>query len=269
MDMLGAGTYKARGSRIETASFSVKRPARAGERMSQAAAAPVRRQTEADATAVLRRTMVERQLQTYDVTDVPLLERFLTVPRELFLPAAQAAIAYSDLAATIVSAGGRKRSLLPPLVLARLLQAAEPRPGEKILDIGGAGYSGALLAGVVGEVVVLESDPDFAARAKAGLAAVGADNARVETGLLEKGLASAGPFDAIIVHGAVDAPLDALFAQLKPNGRLLAIVTPEAGAGRRIVRFERQDGRAAGERSIVSVNAPVLEGFEKAAGFVF
>lgn len=269
VDMAGAGTYKARGRRIDAAPFPFKRPARAGEKMSQAAAAPARRETEQGATAVLRRTMVERQLRTYDVTDIPLLERFMDVPREVFLPASQAALAYSDLAATVDSASGRKRSLLPPLVLARLLQAAEALPGEKILDIGGAGYSGALLSGLAGEVVVLESDPDLAARAKSGLAAVGATNARVEIGPLEKGLAAAGPFDAIIIHGAVDAPLDALFAQLTPNGRLLAIVTPEAGAGRRIVRFERQDGRAAGEREIVSVNAPVLQGFEKAAGFEF
>ena len=84
-------------------------------------------------------------------------------------------------------AGGRKRSLLPPLVLARILQGADVRPGEKALDIGGAGYSAALLSGLVGEVVALECDPDLAARAKAGLAALGCANVRVEVGPLEKG----------------------------------------------------------------------------------
>lgn len=238
--------------------------------MAQAAAAPAGREANpADAMARLRQTMVDRQLRPYDVTDAPLLEQFLTVPRELFLPASQSALAYSDLAVVVIGAGARRRSLLPPLVLARLLQGGEPRPGEKALDIGGAGYSATLLAGLVGEVVALESDSELAARAKAGLAAVGAANVRVETGPLEKGFAAGAPYDVIYVHGAVDDGLDALFAQLAPNGRLLAIVTPEAGAGRQIVRFERQDGRAAGERRLLSASAPVLEGFEKAPAFAF
>jgi protein-L-isoaspartate(D-aspartate) O-methyltransferase len=236
--------------------------------MSEAAVATVRRDSEqGQAVAELRRTMVDRQLRPFDVTDVPLLERFLEVPRELFLPSSQEALAYSDLAVTVKGAG--KRTLLPPLVLARLLQGGSPRPGEKALDIGGAGYSAALLAGLVGEVVALESDPEIAARAREGLSAIGAGNVRVETGPMEKGWPTAGPFDVIYVHGAVEAGLDALFAQLTPNGRLLAIVTPEQGAGQHVVRYERQGGEPAGRISLLSANAPILEGFAKAPSFTF
>jgi protein-L-isoaspartate(D-aspartate) O-methyltransferase len=238
--------------------------------MAQAAAALAGREAEqANAMARLRQTMVDRQLRPYDVTDVPLLERFLSVPREAFLPSGQIALAYSDLAIVVKGTGSRRRSLLPPLVLARLLQGGEPRPGERALDIGGAGYSAALLSGLVGEVVALENDPKLAARAQAGLSAVGAGTARVETGPLEKGFAAGAPYDVIYVHGAVEDGLDSLFSQLTPNGRLLAIVTPEPGAGQQIVRFERHDGRAAGERRLLSVNCPVLEGFENAPAFAF
>lgn len=224
---------------------------------------------QADATAVLRQTMVDRQLRPYDVTDAPLLERFLDVPREAFLPENQSALAYSDLAVSLKGSGARARSLLPPLVLARLLQGGEPRPGEKALDVGGAGYSAALLSGLVGEVVALECDGDIAVRAKAGLAAVGAGNVMLETGPLEKGFAAAAPYDVIYVHGGVEADLQTLFSQLAPDGRLLAIVTPEKGAGQQIVRFERQDGRAAGQRRLLSANAPILEGFKKPPAFAF
>ncbi|QGM99065.1 protein-L-isoaspartate O-methyltransferase family protein [Methylocystis parvus] len=238
--------------------------------MSEAAVATVRRDTEqGQAVAELRRTMVDRQLRPFDVTDVPLLERFLDVPRELFLPASQGPLAYSDLAITVKGAGGHKRTLLPPLVLARLLQGGAPRPGEKALDIGGAGYSAALLSSLVGDVVALESDPELAARAKEGLAAIGAKDVRVETGPLEKGFAAAAPYDVIYVQGAVEAGLDALFAQLAPNGRLLTIVTPETGAGQHVVRYERQGGQAAGRVSLLSANATVLEGFAKPQAFSF
>ncbi|WP_424362278.1 protein-L-isoaspartate O-methyltransferase family protein [Methylocystis parvus] len=236
--------------------------------MSEAAVATVRRDSEqGQAVAELRRTMVDRQLRPFDVTDVPLLERFLEVPRELFLPSSQEALAYSDLAVTVKGAG--KRTLLPPLVLARLLQGGSPRPGERALDIGGAGYSAAVLAGLVGEVVALDSDPELAARAREGLSAIGAGNVRVEVGPMEKGCPAAGPFDVIYVHGAVEAGLDDLFAQLTPNGRLLAIVTPEQGAGQHVVRYERQGGQPAGRISLLSANAPVLEGFAKAPAFTF
>lgn len=238
--------------------------------MSEAAVAPARREAEqAVATAELRRTMVDRQLRPYDVTDVPLLQRFSDLPRELFLPESQSALAYSDLAVTVKGAGARKRSLLPPLVLARLLQGAAPRSVDRVLDIGGAGYSAALLSGLVGEVVALESDSDLAARARAGLAAVGADNVRVEIGPLEKGASASGPYDIIFVHGGVESGLETLFTQLTPHGRLLAIVVPEPGAGQQIVRFERRDGRAAGHLPLLSANAPILEGFEKPPAFAF
>lgn len=238
--------------------------------MSEAAVATVRRDAEQGQTAAeLRRTMVERQLRPYDVTDVPLLEQFLNVPREPFLPAGQESAAYSDLAVAVRGAGGHKRALLPPLVLARMLQGGAPRPGEKALVIGGAGYSAAILSGLAGEVVALESDSELAARATSGLSAIGAGNARVEIGPLEKGAPSTGPYDLIYVEGAVETGLDALLAQLTPNGRLLAVVTPEAGAGQHVVRYERQAGQAAGRISLFSANAPVLEGFAKAPSFTF
>ncbi|WP_292532252.1 protein-L-isoaspartate O-methyltransferase [Methylocystis sp.] len=219
------------------------------------------------ATATLRHTMVERQLRPFDVTDVPLLERFLSVPRELFLSDSLAPLAYSDLAVAVKSAGGRRRSLLPPLVLARMLQAAGIKETDKALDIGGAGYSAALLSGLAEKVVALECDPDLFARAQAGLDALGCENVQLELGPLEMGCRSAAPYDVIIVQGHAEAGLDGLFEQLTPDGRLLAIVTPEPRGGQQVVRFERQAGRAAGERPLFSASAPVLEGFGQAPGF--
>lgn len=219
------------------------------------------------ATETLRHTMVERQLRPFDVTDAPLLERFLATPRELFLPDSLAPLAYSDLAISVKGAGGRKRNLLPPLVLARMLQGAEIRAEDRVLDIGGCGYSAALLSGLADRVVALECDPDLAARAKAGLEALSCDNVRLEVGPLEKGFPGGAPYDLIIVQGQAQADLESLFEQLTPDGRLLAIVTPELRAGQQVVRFERQEGRPAGERRLFSASAPILPGFEPAQGF--
>jgi protein-L-isoaspartate(D-aspartate) O-methyltransferase len=223
------------------------------------------------ATAILRRTMVERQLQTFDVVDVPVLERFQDVPREAFLPADLTPLAYSDSGLFLKDSHGRKaRYLLPPLILARLLQGAEIRSSDKVLDVaGGAGYSAALLAGLAGEVVALESDPALAAKANDNLKSIGVENVRVECGPLGKGAPDAGPFDVILIHGGVEEGLEPLFASLKPNGRLIAIAKIDEDSGQQVVRFERNEGVAAGSRPLFDASAPVLSEFAKAPAFVF
>lgn len=220
------------------------------------------------AAAALRRTMVERQLRPFDVHDVPVLTRFLDVPREIFLPAPLVPLAYSDLAMTVK--GNEARWLAPPLVLARLLQEADIRPEHRVLDVaGGTGFPAALLFGLAAHVTALECDEELAAQTRANLAAVGADAVTVVTGPLEAGAPDDAPFDVILVHGAVEAGLDALFAQLAPNGRLLAYKRPEPAEGVKAVRFERCDGKAAGERILFDAAAPVLKAFAKAPAFVF
>ena len=223
------------------------------------------------ATAALREMMVERQLSPFDVSDLPVLQRFFDVPRELFLPAEFAPIAYSDLAIPGKGAAGAASRAIPaPLVLAKLLQSAEIRRRHKVLDVaGGAGYSAALLSGLAGEVVALESEPELAALARANLAKVGATQVRVECGPLEKGVPAAAPFDVILIHGAVEGGLDALFEQLAPNGRLLAYKRLEQDTGMKVVRFERSEGKPAGERALFDATAPLLAPFAKAPGFAF
>ncbi|OBS50622.1 protein-L-isoaspartate(D-aspartate) O-methyltransferase [Methylosinus sp. 3S-1] len=215
--------------------------------------------------------MVERQLRTFDVTDLPLLRRFLAVPRELFLPNDLAPLAYSDLPLTLKSEHGRPlRQLLPPLVLARLLQEAEIRESDRVLLIGGgAFYSAALIAPLAREVVALESDARLAATAQSYLGALGLSGLRVEQGPLPAGVPAAAPFDLIVIEGAVEANLGALEAQLTGDGRLLAIAKPDADAGWAVTRFERSGGQPAGTRALFDASAPVLEGFAKAPAFAF
>ncbi|MEI9916514.1 MAG: rRNA adenine N-6-methyltransferase family protein [Methylovirgula sp.] len=96
------------------------------------------------------------------------------------------------------------------------------KTGEHVLDVApGTGYSTAILAGLTPNVVALESDPDLAASTKAALATSGL---QVFEGPLNEGVASAAPFDVILINGAVESHLDALFAQLRDNGRLLTIL---------------------------------------------
>ncbi len=227
--------------------------------------------TTADAFAALRLTMVDSQIRTFDVTDRAVIGRFLEVEREKFVPPQLSDLAYSDIALKIAPAkpGQSERRLLAPMILARLLQAALVKSGEHVLDVApGTGYSTAILAGLTPNVVALESDPDLQAMTKAALTASGLP---VFGGALNEGVPSAAPFDVILINGAVEAHLDALFAQLRDGGRLLTILRSASPANQhasRAVVFEKNSGEIS-RRGLFDAAAPLLDGFRAEPTFVF
>src|SRR5437763_5798791 len=158
--------------------------------------------------AVLRKTMVDGQVRTSDVTDRAIIAAMLDVARERFVPASKAELAYldTDIAVTETTAAqaGRRRQagrrLLKPMVLAKLIQAAEINEGDHVLDVGCAtGYASAVLAKLAHDVVALEQDPALAAQAAAVLAETGAHNVTVATGPLSEGWKTFAPYDVILL----------------------------------------------------------------------
>ena len=226
--------------------------------------------------AVLRQTMVDCQIRTFDVTNQGVLARFLEIPREIFLPAELSAIAYSDATLKISMSGAEEtqRCLLPPLILARLLQAADVAASDKILDVApGTGYSTALLAALGGgDVVAVESDPALAATITNNLRKLNLASARAIVGPLATGAPSEAPFDLIFVNGAVETNLDSLLSQLKEGGRLIAIKVDPTGKGSvkpsHAVRYDKANG-CIGWRQLFDASAPVLRAFRSGIQFVF
>jgi protein-L-isoaspartate(D-aspartate) O-methyltransferase len=218
-----------------------------------------------------RRTMVDCQIRTFDVTDQPLLARMLEVPREDFLPPELAPLAYSDTGLQ-VKTGGERRTLLPPLVLARLIQGAGVRSADKVLDVGAAtGYSSALLAGLAGRVVALESDPSLYNELRSNLDAFGLVKVESVLAPLSEGAPKEAPFDVIFINGAIEANLDALFAQLKDGGRLVALKPLSGdltGRASKAVRYEKIDG-GIGYRVLFDASAPILDAFRRDEQFTF
>src|ERR1700730_4793696 len=97
--------------------------------------------------AAARRMMVDGEVRTSDVTDPRIIAAMLELPRERFVPAAKADLAYLDFDAPVTPPGGVGRRLLKPMVLAKMVQAAAVREADRVLDVGCAtGYSPALLA---------------------------------------------------------------------------------------------------------------------------
>lgn len=211
--------------------------------------------------AQARATMVASQIRPADVTSRPLQNALLAVPREQFLPADQQAKAYAD-DETAVTPG---RVMARPRDFAKLVQAANIRAGDRVLDIAcGHGYSTAILARLAAEVVALESDEALVEAATTALAGIA--NASVVKGDLKAGLPGKAPFDVIFVNGAIDAPPQSWLDQLAEGGRLAAVVR-DGAVGQASIFTKTGDG--AGRRAVFEAHIPLLPGFETEAGFVF
>jgi protein-L-isoaspartate(D-aspartate) O-methyltransferase len=213
--------------------------------------------------------MVDSQVRTSDVTDSRLIAAMLAVPRERFLPPELADLAYldRDIPATVAEPGKPARRLLKPMVLAKLLAAAEIAPDDHVLDVGCAsGYSSAVLARLGHSVVALEEDATLAELARANLHALGVSGAVVARGPLADGWPPQAPYDVVVLNGASEIAPKALLRQLKPGGRLVGVLG-RGPAGKAMLY--RSIGGDCGGRPIFDAAAPLLPGFAAPPTFVF
>ena len=185
--------------------------------------------------ATQRLNMVESQVRPSDVTDRRITRAMREIPRENFVPGPLKSIAYADEHLKVADTGSTQRYILAPRLLAKLVQLLEIEPDGLVLDIGPAtGYSTALLARLAQTVVSLEEDARLAERAQEALSALGVDNAVIIAGVMRNGASDEGPYDGILINGAVAEVPAALLDQLKDGGRCVA-VSVENGVGRATV----------------------------------
>jgi protein-L-isoaspartate(D-aspartate) O-methyltransferase len=215
-----------------------------------------------------RQNMVESQVRPSDVTDRRIPRAMGAVPREAFISPGRRSLAYLDIDLPVDTTGGAGgRVILAPRTFAKLLQLAAIEPADLVLDVGCAsGYSAAILGRLAQTVVALESDGGLAESATRVLQSLGADNVAVVHADLAAGYPSEGPFDAIVVEGAVASAPEALLGQLKDGGRLVAIVSD--GRSGRAVAYQRT-GETVSERDGFDAMAPFLPGFAPIHRFVF
>jgi protein-L-isoaspartate(D-aspartate) O-methyltransferase len=209
----------------------------------------------------LRTMMVDTQVRPSDVTKFPIIEAMLTVPREEFVPLAQREAAYVGDHVAL----GQGRVVLDARVLAKMLDALDIQNDELVLDIGcGLGYSSAVIARMAEAVIAVEADATLAQGAEHALAKTGADNVVVENSALVGGAAQHGPYDAVILQGAVEIIEEDLLAQIKEGGKICAIFIDGT------LGTVRMGYKVKGEvswRMAFNATAPVLPGFEKDRAF--
>ena len=180
-----------------------------------------------------RFNMIEQQVRTWDVLDQDVLDLLFTVRREEFVPAAYRALAFADL--EIPLPGGER--MWTPKMEARVLQELTLRAGETVLEIGtGSGYLTALLSSLGARVTSVEIDPALSAAAAPKLARAGVPPVELVVGDGARGFGSA-QYDAIVLTGSTPVLPDAFARQLRPGGRLFAVVGDAPAMAARIVQW--------------------------------
>ena len=210
-----------------------------------------------------RFNMVEQQIRTWNVLNQDVLDLLFSVKREEFVPRAYRDVAFADLEIPI----GDGERMWTPKMEARALQELALRPEETALEVGtGSGYLTALLAACAAEVTSVEINPRLAAEAQAKLKRLGVANVHLATGDAARGF-GAERYDAIVLTGSTPVLPESWPQQLKPGGRLFAVVGDAPAMTARITRWTAP-GAMVAEDLFETVIAP-LKNAAQPRRFVF
>lgn len=211
----------------------------------------------------MRTAMIDSQLRTSGVSDARLLAAFASVPREMFVDKSLTGVAYVDAPVSV----GHGRSMMEPLTLGRLLEAALPGADESVLIVGGAtGYSAAIIATLAARVTMVEEDAALADKARGTLATLGVDNVVIVEAPHTGGALDGAPYDLLLLDGAVAVIPDSLLAQVRDGGRIAAVQMAN-GVGSAMTGVKTSGGF--GYETFAEVVATPLPGFGRETTFVF
>ena len=199
-----------------------------------------------------RRIMIDSQLRPQGVNDAAVLAAFAAVPREDYVPAERAGIAYRDRSVPL----GEGRAMIAPAALGAMLMEATVKAGDKALVVGpGSNYAAALLTRMGADAVALDDGTPIGPKA-----------AKSVKGALDKGHKKDGPYDLILVVGAIEELPDAWRKQLVDGGRLVTGLFDNGVT--RLARAVKVDDRLA-LHPFADAQLPVLAQFAKAPAFSF
>lgn len=157
---------------------------------------------------------------------------FKKIKREDFLPKDLKNLAEINEALPI----GQGQTISQPLVVAFMLEQLQPKPGEKILDVGsGSGWTTALLAQIVGgesknirgQIIAIEIVPSLKEFGETNVAKYNFIKKGIVKFLLgdgSRGSPQEAPFDKILASASADKIPEAWKEQLKVGGKIVAPV---------------------------------------------
>jgi protein-L-isoaspartate(D-aspartate) O-methyltransferase len=173
-----------------------------------------------------RDRMVTMQIEGRGVRDRRVLDAMRSVPREKFVEPGFEESAYDDGPLPI----GEGQTISQPYIVALMIEAAEVKRGDRVLEVGaGSGYAAAVLGEIAKQVFAIERHAELGEAARERIRRLGYDNIDLRVGDGTRGWPEAAPFDAILVAAGGPSAPQALKEQLVVGGRLVVPVGGEEG----------------------------------------
>jgi protein-L-isoaspartate(D-aspartate) O-methyltransferase len=171
-----------------------------------------------DAWQQKRQQMVDEVLKRGGIQNQRVLEAMRVTPRHEFVPRNVRGSAYLDMALPI----GEQQTISSPFIVAFMTECIDPRPTDRILEIGtGSGYQAAVLSHLVSQVYTIEIVESLGRRAERTLRQLRCSNVSTQIGDGFRGWPEQAPFDKIIVTCSPEEVPQPLVDQLKENGLLV------------------------------------------------
>jgi protein-L-isoaspartate(D-aspartate) O-methyltransferase len=213
----------------------------------------------ADRYAEARERMIRDDLAAGGITDPRVLESMRLVPRHEFVAAAQRPYAYFDMALPI----GESQTISGPFVVAYMTEKLEPKPTDRVLEIGtGSGYQAAVLSPLVGMVYSIEIHRPLGEKAARTLARLGYRNVVTKIGDGFQGWPEHAPFDKIIVTCSPEDIPRPLVEQLAEGGRMIIPVGERYD--QTLVLLTKRQGEMVREALVPSLFVPMTGAAESA-----
>lgn len=213
-----------------------------------------------------RENMILNQFRPWSVLDNRLLDILRTIPRENFMPEAYRELAFVDMPIPISD----DQVLFPPKMEARLIQALDVQPADRVLELGtGTGYTAAVLAKLGKKVISVGVNPEIAENAKKNVAESGIDDLDVtfEVGDVADGWPKHRPYDVIFVTGSLPIYSDIFEKELSVGGRLLVIVG--VSPAMEVMLITRVTENEWTRESLMETDVPSLADAQEPDKFVF
>ena len=211
-----------------------------------------------------RSNMIEQQIRPAEVLDQRVLETISDTPREAFVPETYQDLAFSDINVDL----GNAEVMMKPIMEARILQALNIQPGDKILEIGtGSGYLTALLAKLGGHVESVEIEPKILEQAKTRLGNQGITNVTLVQGDASGGWNQNEAFDVIAITGSFPILPESFQKQLTVGGRMAVIVGESPVMETLLITRAAEDQWVT--QALFETDFPALKNVEQPQAFIF
>ena len=185
-----------------------------------------------------REGMVERQIAGRGISEPIILEAFRAVPREQFLSAEYAELAYGDHPLPI-EAG---QTISQPYIVALMIHAAQITCGDRVLEVGaGSGYAAAVMSRIASEVIAIERQSDLVEVARERMRGLGYDNVRIVEADGTRGFSADAPYDAVLAAASGSHVPQPWIDQLADGGRIVMPVG-EPGGIQKLIKLTKGPG---------------------------